>query len=70
MSDQPVYHLYRCWLRSRAGFQAQYDGYVDVHSPSADHAELLQRAATALRRTSFPERTSADWILERAEVRP
>lgn len=60
-SPEPSYHLYRVELCSTGGMYAQYDGHVDVFSPSAEQDELFTRAVRELARTSFPDRTSKDF---------
>lgn len=65
-NDEPVYHLYRCHMRSAPGMWAQYDGHVDVCAPSED--EVFERAVRQLAQTSFPDRpTLSSWRLERIE---
>lgn len=58
---------WRVWLRSKAGFYEQYDGYVDVYAQDADDA--VQRALQKLRAGSFPDRPSNQWTVERTERR-
>lgn len=60
-SAEPRFHLYRVELCSTSGMYAQYDGHVDVFSPSAEQDELFTRAVRELARTSFPDRTSKDF---------
>jgi hypothetical protein len=57
---------FRVWLRSVPGPYEQYDGYVDVVVEDPD--EAFAAAVRQLRRTSFPERSSGFWKLERLEV--
>lgn len=56
---------YRVWIRSRPGMYEQYDGYVDVYASSEDTAGTA--AKQKLKRTSFPDRSSDMWIIERTE---
>lgn len=65
---EPTYRRYKVFLASTAGPYAQYDGHVEVWSPSDDPEELFTRAVRELGRTSFPDRTSkAFWRYQGAE---
>lgn len=64
--DAPPTRRYRCWLRSRPGMWAQYDGYVDVWAP--DESFVFSLAVRQLALGAFPDRPSPySWILERIE---
>lgn len=60
--------LYRCWMRSVPGFYEQYDGYVDALCESDQQEDIFLAACLVLRRTSFPDRNSTMWKMERYEV--
>lgn len=66
-TEQP-FRSYRCYMSTRGGMYAQYDGHVDVYAQSAEPEELFRRAVTELRRTSFPDYSSTMWRLDRVEL--
>lgn len=57
---------FRVWIRSVAGFYAQYDGYVDVYADDIEQAE--ERAFLKLKRGAFPDRSRDMWNVEKIEV--
>lgn len=62
--EQPArrYRRYRCYMRTVSGMFAQYDGHVDVTSPSDAFDDLHRAAVAELRRTSFPDYSGAMWL--------
>jgi hypothetical protein len=62
--------FYRCYVRTRSGMFAQYDGHIDVRARSTSHAAMHRAAVRALRLSAFPDYGSDVWILERWEPMP
>ena len=56
---------YRVWIKSKAGFVAQYSGKVDVLATDDDDA--IDRAMARLKYGAFPDRDRSMWIVERVE---
>lgn len=57
---------FRVKMRSAPGMWERYDGHVDV--TAEDAAEAIERARDQLKRTSFPDRSRGDWIVEGVEI--
>jgi hypothetical protein len=64
MNDEQNVKRYRCFMSSKPGMYAQYDGHVDVWSPNDDWEEVFSRATAELKRTAFPERSSSMWRMD------
>jgi hypothetical protein len=65
MSSEKAMKKYRVWLRSVPGFYAQYNGKVDVWSEDEEQAVIS--AFHRLKQTSFPDRNSSMWKIEKIE---
>lgn len=61
--DVKVFRKYRVQMRTNSGMYAQYEGHVDVFSPSSDSDELFSRAVQQLRRTSYPDYSASMWVM-------
>ncbi len=64
MTEEPNFKRYRCFMSSAPGMYAQYDGHVDVWSPSDDWDEVFSRAVGELKRTAFSDRSASMWRMD------
>lgn len=56
---------YRVWLRSKPGFYEQYSCNLIVISK--DENDAIKRALIELKKTTFEDRSSDSWIVEKVE---
>ena len=61
---------YRVFMRTTPGMHAQYDGHVDVRVASNDPDEIRLAALRELKRTAFPDYSSAMWKMVGFERAP
>jgi hypothetical protein len=56
---------YKVWMRSKAGFYEQYDGFVDVYAK--DDSDAISKALRKLKTGAFPDRNNSMWTVEKVE---